>query len=174
MDGNDVRYGEIVACWARLSPAERCGFETWYRVNFGSDSVSKVRDGCSGYRDRRCSSSVVSCRHASCVFLFAVGVTFRLRLCCTHMTVTVGDSGRARINNSQGKVLIHHAQSIPTYTTRTVTCPPSRACRPRARYPLPALQRAGPGVAPECPARAEHRGEVGWTRDCSHWRAWGH
>ena len=30
------------------------------------------------------------------------------------------------------------------------------------------------GVAPECPARAEHRGEVGWTRDRSHWRAWGH
>ena len=39
MDGNDVRYGEIVACWAQLSPAERCGFETWYRVNFGSDLV---------------------------------------------------------------------------------------------------------------------------------------
>ena len=39
MDGNDVRYGEIVACWAQLSPAESCGFETWYRVNFGSDSV---------------------------------------------------------------------------------------------------------------------------------------
>ena len=35
--GNDVRYGESVACWARLSPAEQCGFETWYRVNFGSD-----------------------------------------------------------------------------------------------------------------------------------------
>ena len=32
----------------------------------------------------------------------------------------------------QGKVLIHQAQSIPTYTTRTVTCPPSRAYRPRA------------------------------------------
>ena len=39
MDGRDVRYGEIVACWAQLSPAERCGVETWYRVNFGSDSV---------------------------------------------------------------------------------------------------------------------------------------
>ena len=41
---------------------------------------------------------------------------------------------------SRDKVLIHQAQSIPTYTTRNVTCPPSRACRPRAR-PLPALQR---------------------------------
>ena len=27
-------------------------------------------------------------------------------------------------------------RAIPTYTTRTVTCQPSRACRPRARYPL--------------------------------------
>ena len=44
---------------------------------------------------------------------------------------------------SQGKLLIHHAQSIPTYTTRTVTCPPSRACRPRARYPLLDLRQAG-------------------------------
>ena len=42
------------------------------------------------------------------------------------------------------KVLIHRAQPTPTYTTHTVTCQPSRACRPRARYPLPALQRAGP------------------------------
>ena len=37
LDGDDVRYGRIVACWARLSPAELCGFETWYRVNFGPD-----------------------------------------------------------------------------------------------------------------------------------------
>ena len=25
LDGSDVRYGEVVACWAQLSPAERCG-----------------------------------------------------------------------------------------------------------------------------------------------------
>ena len=36
-------------------------------------------------------------------------------------------------------MLIHRAQPIPTYTTHTVTCPLSRACRPRARYPLPAI-----------------------------------
>ena len=39
LDGNDVRHGEVVACWAQRSPVERCGFETWYRVNFGSDSL---------------------------------------------------------------------------------------------------------------------------------------
>ena len=44
LDGRDVRYGEIVACWAQLSPVERCGFETWYRVNFGSDSVRREMD----------------------------------------------------------------------------------------------------------------------------------
>ena len=43
LDGDDVRYGRIVACWARLSPAELCGFETWYRVNFGPDD-SVVRN----------------------------------------------------------------------------------------------------------------------------------
>ena len=43
LDGDDVRYGRIVACWARLSPAELCGFETWYRVNFGPDE-SVVRN----------------------------------------------------------------------------------------------------------------------------------
>ena len=44
LDGNDVRYGEVVACWAQLSPVERCGFETWYRVNFGSDSMRREMD----------------------------------------------------------------------------------------------------------------------------------
>ena len=34
LDGNDVRYGEIVACWAQLSPAERCGSETRYRTTY--------------------------------------------------------------------------------------------------------------------------------------------
>ena len=41
---------------------------------------------------------------------------------------------------------------IPTYTTRTVTCPPSRACcRPRARYPYPlcsGLAHLGPPARP--------------------------
>ena len=44
LDGDDVRYGEIVACWARLSPAELCGFESWYRINFGSESVRNEMD----------------------------------------------------------------------------------------------------------------------------------
>ena len=44
LDGDDVRYGEVVACWAQLSPVERCGFETWYRVNFGSDSMRREMD----------------------------------------------------------------------------------------------------------------------------------
>ena len=44
LDGDDVRYGEIVACWARLSPAERCGFESWYRINFGSESMRNEMD----------------------------------------------------------------------------------------------------------------------------------
>ena len=43
LDGDDVRYGRIVACWARLSPAELCGFETWYRIDFGPDE-SVVRN----------------------------------------------------------------------------------------------------------------------------------
>ena len=44
LDGDDVRYGEIVACWARLSPAERCGFESWYRINFGSELMRNEMD----------------------------------------------------------------------------------------------------------------------------------
>ena len=53
---------------------------------------------------------------------------------------------------------------------------PSRAASKGARSRRERKQRrsAAPGVAPERPACAEHRGQVGWTRDRSHWRAWGH
>ena len=60
------------------------------------------------------------------------GTMSRSCLCVLSFLCGIGSSWQ----NSQGKVLIHHAQSIPTYTTRTVTCQPSRACRPRARYIL--------------------------------------
>ena len=49
LDGNDVRYGDIVACWAQLSAAERCGFETWYSTESTSalNRLGSDRDGSS-------------------------------------------------------------------------------------------------------------------------------
>ena len=95
------------------------------------------------YRDHRCSSSVrstVGYRHFMCDFLRFRSDPSASAVLYAHKRYCWGP-GRVHTPSTQSitELSVHHA-----HRHHGVTCPPSRACRPRARYPLPALQWAGP------------------------------